>query len=446
MSTEGRALAHRVAKLLVEKSRGEEAVAILSAWAASGPNDGPGQELLAEALRLDPGSALAKMAFQRMEGVPGDQALLDQAIATFDAKALGEIEKQFKRPAFNRAQLGFNNNVQYNGATYHVQTEDSGIDKPHVITHLFADGGRVIKSYKRNYNNELKRDDVAGFVRSLMKAQHMEMCIALREGLYNEVIAGRAVGGMSVLEGMPEVRVRRGGGEAVKHPAAPSTEGRTKAKTAAVVRVRLVVVRSLWGGPEQYEPAGDDVVIGSQGDIALAGEKFSAPKEAMFSYRAGKVSLIDLDGGNGVFVRTRHPVELVFGDAFLVGDQMLCLLANPAADDGPGPGPTYFYASPRWHSSFRLVQIWEGGQHGATCVARGTTLTVGRNAGDMTFANDPLVSEHHCAIEEQAGAIVLTDLDSRAGTFVRITGQRELHDGDELAIGRTRLRVSLPAT
>src|SRR5450432_429450 len=83
MSTEGRELAHRVARLLVDRSRGEEAVAVLAAWAASGPNDGPGQQLLAEALRLDPGSALAKMAFQRMEGVPGDQALLDQAIATF---------------------------------------------------------------------------------------------------------------------------------------------------------------------------------------------------------------------------------------------------------------------------------------------------------------------------------------------------------------------------
>ena len=45
---------------------------------------------------------------------------------------------------------------------------------------------------------------------------------------------------------------------------------------------------------------------------------------------------------------------------------------------------------------------------------------------------------------EQAGAIVLTDLGSRAGTFVRITGQREILDGDEIAIGRTRLRVSLP--
>jgi len=40
MSVEaGRELAHKVATLLVEKSRGEEAVAILAAWAASGPND-----------------------------------------------------------------------------------------------------------------------------------------------------------------------------------------------------------------------------------------------------------------------------------------------------------------------------------------------------------------------------------------------------------------------
>jgi pSer/pThr/pTyr-binding forkhead associated (FHA) protein len=444
MSVEaGRELAHKVATLLVEKSRGEEAVAILAAWAASGPNDQKGQQLLAEALRLDPGSALAKMAFQRMEGVPGDQEALDQAIQKFNQKALSEIERQYRRPLFARAQLGFNNNVQWAGATYHVQTEDSGIDRPHIITHLFADGGRVVKSVKRSYAKELGREDVGGYVRGLMKAQHMEMVIALREGKFDEIIAGRATGGMSVLEGLPEIRVRRGAGDAVSPASARGEKRPAKAKEVAV-RFRLTTVRSLWGGSDRYEPRGDEIVIGSQGDIALTGEYFAAPKEACFSYREGKISLIDLEGGNGVFVRTRQPVELVNGDEFLVGDQVLCLLANPPPDDGPGPGPTYFYASPRWHSSFRLVQIWEGGQHGATCVARGTTLQIGRNSGDMTFASDPLVSELHCAIEEQAGSIVLTDLGSRAGTFVRITGQRELVDGDEIAIGRTRLKVSIP--
>ncbi len=444
MSVEAsRELAHRVATLLIEKSRTEEAVAVLAAWAASGPNDARGQQLLAEALRLDPGSALAKMAFQRMEGVPGDQGPLDQAIAKFDDKALSELERQYRRRVFHRAQLGFNNNVQYQAATYHVQTEDSGIDRPHIMTHLFADGGRVIKTHKRSYANELGREDIAGYVRSLMKAQHMEMCIALREGSFDEIIAGRASGGISVLENLPQVRVRRGAGEAVRSRPPPSTAP-DQPEAKAKLRVRLTTVRSLWGGPEQYEPRGDDVVIGSQGDIALSGERFAAPREAALSYRGGKLSLIDLPGGNGVFVRTRQPVELVFGDEFLVGDELLCLLENPPPDDEPGPGPTYFYASPRWHSSFRLVQIWEGGQHGATCVAKGTTLQIGRNAGDMMFPRDPLISDLHCAIEEQAGAIVLTDLGSRAGTFVRVTGQRELLDGDEIAIGRTRLRVSIP--
>jgi len=172
-----------------------------------------------------------------MEGLPGDQAELDQAIQKFDQKALSEIERQYKRPVFARAQLGFNNNVQYNGATYHVQTEDSGIDRPHVITHLFADGGRVVKSVKRSYANELGRQDVGGYVRSLMKAQHMEMVIALRHSDFDEVIAGRAVGGMSVREGVPDIKVRRGAGEAVspeRHAARPVLLGPRRPRSGFV--------------------------------------------------------------------------------------------------------------------------------------------------------------------------------------------------------------------
>ena len=102
---------------------------MLAAWAAAGANDKKGQELLAEALRLSPGSSLAGMAFQRMEGVPGDPAPSTKRLLG-STKRLLEIEKQYKRPVFHKAQLGFNNNVQYQGATYHVQTEDSGIDRP----------------------------------------------------------------------------------------------------------------------------------------------------------------------------------------------------------------------------------------------------------------------------------------------------------------------------
>jgi pSer/pThr/pTyr-binding forkhead associated (FHA) protein len=89
------------------------------------------------------------------------------------------------------------------------------------------------------------------------------------------------------------------------------------------------------------------------------------------------------------------------------------------------------------------VQIFVGGGLGACVLARGTTLQIGSAVGDFVFPSDPLVSEQHCLIEEQAGTILLTDLGSRTGVFVRIKGEQELVANDELLVGRTRLLVEL---
>ncbi|HVY47581.1 MAG TPA: hypothetical protein VHB21_16945, partial [Minicystis sp.] len=150
-ATDTRKAAARVAKVLVARNRPEEAVALLSAWACAGPNDPEGQALLAEALQIDSRAAMAKMAFERMEGIAGDHGALDAAIAKYGADEVERLEKELTRPVFRRAQLGFNNDLKYKGKVFHVQTEDSGLDKPHVITHLFADGGRIIRSFKRTY-------------------------------------------------------------------------------------------------------------------------------------------------------------------------------------------------------------------------------------------------------------------------------------------------------
>lgn len=163
----------------------------------------------------------------------------------------------------------------------------------------------------------------------------------------------------------------------------------------------------------------------------------------MLSVRDDALWLEDLDGGNGVFLRIRTPVELEIGDEFVVGDQLLRVEKNPVADDAPDPDPTYFYSSPKWPSSFRVVQVFEGGAVGACVVARGNTLQVGSAVGDLVFPDDPLVAEQHCIVEEQAGVVVLTDLGSRTGVFVRIRGEQQLSEGDELLVGRTRLVVRL---
>ncbi len=83
--------------------------------------------------------------------------------------------------------------------------------------------------------------------------------------------------------------------------------------------------------------------------------------EAIFRYKNRALVVEDIEGGNGVFLRVRRPVELEPGDEFIVGDQLLRVEKNPTADDEPDPEPTYFYSSPKWPSSFRVVQIFEGG-------------------------------------------------------------------------------------
>jgi hypothetical protein len=81
--------------------------------------------------------------------------------------------------------LGFNNNVRHKGRVFHIQTEDSGIRHPHIITHLFADGGRILKSIKTSYDEHLGRPGMAETVRGMMQEQHKAMFIALRDGQYD---------------------------------------------------------------------------------------------------------------------------------------------------------------------------------------------------------------------------------------------------------------------
>jgi len=455
-----RAQAARVAAWLVEKQRPDEAVALLSAWAANGPSDPEGQQLLAQALRIDPGARVAQLAFERMEGVEGDHAALGEAVARYAPGELAKLDAEMKRPSFRRAQMGFNNNIKFRATVFHVQTEDSGLDQPHIITHLFADGGRVIKSHKRAYNEHVNRPDVAEYVRGLMKAQHLEMVMALRDGRFDNIIAGREVGGVSLLTEAPTgPKQRPGTGNQTKADGAPASARETPPPAPAPVaaaapaaapapeRVRafvtLHVLRSLSGGPERYDPAGTEALIGSQGSVQLPGEQFCHPREARLSARDSRLWIEDLAGGNGVFLRIRTPVELELGDEFVVGDQLLRIEKNPVPDDGPDPAPTYFYSSPKWPSSFRVLQIFEGGANGCCVVARGNTLQVGSAIGDLVFPDDPLVGEQHCLIEEQAGSVVITDLGSRTGVFVRVHGEQELTHGDELLIGRTRLVVDL---
>jgi hypothetical protein len=85
---------------------------------------------------------------------------------------------------------GFNNNFRYRGVLFHVQTEDSGVANPHVITHLFH-GGNILASEKLDYSDKLGAADLESVVRELMETQHKAMLKRLQRGLHDSVILER---------------------------------------------------------------------------------------------------------------------------------------------------------------------------------------------------------------------------------------------------------------
>lgn len=56
------------------------------------------------------------------------------------------------------------------------------------MTHLFADGGRIVKSTRIDYSEHLEREGMAVVVKNMMKEQHKAMFIALRSGELDELI------------------------------------------------------------------------------------------------------------------------------------------------------------------------------------------------------------------------------------------------------------------
>ncbi|MGB9080855.1 MAG: hypothetical protein WCD00_06110 [Desulfuromonadaceae bacterium] len=75
--------------------------------------------------------------------------------------------------------------MKYKGEVFHVQTEDSGVANPHIITLLYR-GGVIISSKKTSYSDILKMDSLELVVEELMKEQHKDMMRRLKAGEFDE--------------------------------------------------------------------------------------------------------------------------------------------------------------------------------------------------------------------------------------------------------------------
>jgi hypothetical protein len=84
---------------------------------------------------------------------------------------------------------GFNHNVKYKDQEFHIQTEDSGVQNPHILTHLYR-GGDILASERQDYSEFLSESNLTEVVRKLMQEQHKGVLRGLVRGAYDSKIFG----------------------------------------------------------------------------------------------------------------------------------------------------------------------------------------------------------------------------------------------------------------
>jgi pSer/pThr/pTyr-binding forkhead associated (FHA) protein len=212
-------------------------------------------------------------------------------------------------------------------------------------------------------------------------------------------------------------------------------------------KARLILIRGDQGVEGlSYLLQGTEHVAGRQdAQILFPDDPWMSPRHANFIYRGDKLVVRDEGAANGIYVRVKQPASLRLGDYFLCGEQVFRIEDAPGDATGPDRDQTYFYSSPRRPSSFNVVQVIAGGVPGMVHCALDNAALIGREDSDLNFPLDVFMSGNHAKLERQGDQFLLTDLQSRNGTFVRIRGEQELVHGDYLFLGKQLLRVEMTA-
>ncbi|OGW26456.1 MAG: hypothetical protein A2X59_08760 [Nitrospirae bacterium GWC2_42_7] len=98
--------------------------------------------------------------------------------------------------------VGYNTNITYKGSVYHVQTEDSGLKNPIIITLLYLKG-TILSSKKTGYAEIAASPDFKEKVREIMKEQHKNMIKELVSGRLTSEVVPQTTGETALSEPVP---------------------------------------------------------------------------------------------------------------------------------------------------------------------------------------------------------------------------------------------------
>lgn len=209
-------------------------------------------------------------------------------------------------------------------------------------------------------------------------------------------------------------------------------------------RAKLILIKGEGLEGLSYHLNATEHIAGrKQKAILFPEDKYLSPKHATFLYRDNVLYIRDEGSLNGSFLRIREPRVLADGDELLVGEQLLRMELLEGQDEYPMIDGTLMYVCPPKSYHFRLRHIVRGGKPGSAFCSVHNDLLIGREGCDINFADDRHVSRKHARLTWEDGKVLVTDLGSRNGTFVRLRKEERLRHGDYVAFGSELMRVEI---
>lgn len=227
----------------------------------------------------------------------------------------------------------------------------------------------------------------------------------------------------------------------------PSVEAPAWGQPRAQAQSRLVLVGRDGLEGESFPIPAHGVEIGRQGGIAFPSDPFVSPRHAHLSLVEGGVHLTDLGSRNGVYVRLTEPAPVYPGDLFLLGNQLLRLdrLDQSWAETPLDNYEVRGFGSPVKPPWAVLVRICVGEIVDDRYHLRGNEMIIGREDGEIVFPSDAFLSRQHArvrmAVHDQSMTVMLEDLGSANGTYLRTRGPATVPFGGMFRVGDQIFRV-----
>lgn len=221
---------------------------------------------------------------------------------------------------------------------------------------------------------------------------------------------------------------------------APSSAPAMGARPSAV---SLVLIRPDGSEGGTFQLNEGPTVVGRDTGGLFAGDSYLSPRHATFTVNGSTISVRDEHSLNGVYVRIERqsPIEIRDGDVFRIGQEILKYDAyKPAALEGDG---TEKQGAQVEGLLGRISLMIGRDTYGNAFPIPVTGLFLGRERGDILFPEDGYVSGLHCQLAVEGGKLMVTDVGSSNGSYVRVRGERTVQNGDLLLVGQQLFRLSM---